>query len=253
VLPRRLVKRAMHGTRMLSWQEIRQFYGREVVNLRHEGRWVFLNTLFSVSEAVMYMQARPVGCGAGCCSWRRCVLSDCPAALHATLTLPPPNTSCPRTQRPAPAPQLVDRLDYGAFTSSSAGAMSYTGLYRLVSKALYRTHVEGKLKREIMQVRWGCRRVEKHGCEACGCGGAGGVVVRLHARAARAPRANTRAAVCCDARQAPEKFVQPDPEMAATLLDQKEAGKMLLLITNRCACVCLRRRWWAARLVCAVV
>jgi hypothetical protein len=27
--------------------------------------------------------------------------------------------------------------------------------------------------------------------------------------------------------------VQPDPEMAATLLDQKEAGKMLLLITNR--------------------
>lgn len=46
----------MHGTRMMGWQEIRQFYGREVVNLRNEGRWVFLNTLFSVSEAVMYMQ-----------------------------------------------------------------------------------------------------------------------------------------------------------------------------------------------------
>lgn len=58
----RLVKRAMHGTRMMSWQEIRQFYGREVVNLRHEGRWVFLNTLFSVSEAVMYMQV----CGCVC-------------------------------------------------------------------------------------------------------------------------------------------------------------------------------------------
>lgn len=28
----------------------------QVVNLRNEGRWVFLNTLFSVSEAVMYMQ-----------------------------------------------------------------------------------------------------------------------------------------------------------------------------------------------------
>jgi hypothetical protein len=55
---RRLVKRAMHGTRMMGWQEIRQFYGREVVNLRNEGRWVFLNTLFSVSEAVMYMQVR---------------------------------------------------------------------------------------------------------------------------------------------------------------------------------------------------
>jgi hypothetical protein len=54
----RLVKRAMHGTRMMSWQEIREQYGREVVNLRNEGRWVFLNTLFSVSEAVMYMQVR---------------------------------------------------------------------------------------------------------------------------------------------------------------------------------------------------
>lgn len=59
----RLVKRAMHGTRMMSWQEIRELYGREVVNLRNEGRWVFLNTLFSVSEAVMYMQARRGGFG----------------------------------------------------------------------------------------------------------------------------------------------------------------------------------------------
>jgi len=49
--------------------------------------------------------------------------------------------------------QLVDRLDYGAFTTSAAGTMSYQGLYKLVSKALYRTHVEGKLKREIIQVR----------------------------------------------------------------------------------------------------
>lgn len=52
----RLVKRAMHGTRMLSWSEIRELYGREVVHLKNEGRWVFLNTLFSVSEGVMYMQ-----------------------------------------------------------------------------------------------------------------------------------------------------------------------------------------------------
>lgn len=53
------VKRAMHGTRMLSWSQIRDQYGRELVNLRNESRWVFLNTLFSVSEAVMYMQVRP--------------------------------------------------------------------------------------------------------------------------------------------------------------------------------------------------
>lgn len=43
-------------------QEIRELYGREVVNLRNEGRWVFLNTLFSVSEAVMYMQVGAWAC-----------------------------------------------------------------------------------------------------------------------------------------------------------------------------------------------
>jgi hypothetical protein len=52
----------MHGTRMLSWQEIRQQYGREKVQLRNEGRWVFLNTLFSVSEAVIYMQVEHPPC-----------------------------------------------------------------------------------------------------------------------------------------------------------------------------------------------
>jgi hypothetical protein len=30
----------MHGTRTMSWQEIRSTYGREVVSLRNEGRWV---------------------------------------------------------------------------------------------------------------------------------------------------------------------------------------------------------------------
>jgi hypothetical protein len=52
------VKRAQHGTRMLSWAELRATYGRELVKLANEGRYTFLNTLFSVSEAVMYMQAR---------------------------------------------------------------------------------------------------------------------------------------------------------------------------------------------------
>lgn len=33
-----------------------EIYGRELVDLRNESRWEFLNTLFSVSEAVMYMQ-----------------------------------------------------------------------------------------------------------------------------------------------------------------------------------------------------
>ena len=56
---RRYVKRAMHGTRMMTWGQLRATYGRELVNLRDESRWVFLNTLFSVSEAVMYAQVCP--------------------------------------------------------------------------------------------------------------------------------------------------------------------------------------------------
>ncbi|MEW5300941.1 MAG: hypothetical protein WDW36_003832 [Sanguina aurantia] len=142
-----LVKRAMHGTRMLSWSEIRELYGREVVNLRNEGRWVFLNTLFSVSEAVMYMQ-------------------------------------------------LVDRLDEGKFVSSGS-AVSYQQLYGLVAKALYRTHVEGKLKSEIIQVFDPLDPDDTP----------------------QLPKP-------------PEKYVELDPEMAQTLMDQRDSGKQLLLITN---------------------
>ncbi|CAN6548352.1 unnamed protein product [Malus baccata var. baccata] len=50
------VKRAMHGTSMLSNRAVSEMYGRELVDLRKETRWEFLNTLFSVSEAVAYMQ-----------------------------------------------------------------------------------------------------------------------------------------------------------------------------------------------------
>lgn len=109
----RLVKRAMHGTRMLTWQEIRKAYGREVVNLRNEGRWVFLNTLFSVSEAVMFAQlvdrldqgspfsgapygamSYQVGGGKGCCAAFTAnftaahdALPVCPFISHNTHTL----------------------------------------------------------------------------------------------------------------------------------------------------------------------
>lgn len=41
---------------MMSPAEVREQYGRELVNLRNESRFVFLNTLFSISEAVLYMQ-----------------------------------------------------------------------------------------------------------------------------------------------------------------------------------------------------
>lgn len=51
--------------------------------------------------------------------------------------------------------QLVDRLDQGAFGFGAGGTggaqLTYQGLYRMVAKALYRTHVEGKLKGEIIK------------------------------------------------------------------------------------------------------
>ncbi|KAI3686952.1 hypothetical protein L1987_80642 [Smallanthus sonchifolius] len=126
------VKRAMHGTKLLSTRALSEIYGRELVDLRKESRWEFLNTLFSVSEAVAYMQ-------------------------------------------------MVDRLDEGII-SPDLGALDYKGLYKAVGKALFRAHVEGQLKSEIMSK--------------------------------------------------PELFVEPDPELPLALLDQKESGKKLLLITN---------------------
>ncbi|KAE8734212.1 HAD-superfamily hydrolase isoform 3 [Hibiscus syriacus] len=126
------VKRAMHGTKMLSTQAVSEIYGRELVDLRKESQWEFLNTLFSVSEAVAFMQ-------------------------------------------------MVDRLDDGTIPAD-LGPLDYKGLYKAVGKALFRAHVEGQLKSEIMSK--------------------------------------------------PELFVEPDPELPLALLDQKEAGKKLLLITN---------------------
>ncbi|KAI9123271.1 hypothetical protein K1719_006160 [Acacia pycnantha] len=125
------IKRAMHGTRMLSNRALSEMYGRELVDLKNS-RWDFLNTFFSVSEAVAYLQ-------------------------------------------------LVDRLDDGVI-SPDLGPLDYKGLYKAVGKALFRAHVEGRLKSEIMSK--------------------------------------------------PEQFVEPDPELPLALLDQKEAGKKLLLITN---------------------
>ncbi|XP_010558821.2 PREDICTED: 5'-nucleotidase domain-containing protein 4-like, partial [Tarenaya hassleriana] len=126
------VKRVMHGTNMLSNRAVSEIYGRELVDLRNPSRWEFLNTFFSVSEGVAYMQ-------------------------------------------------MVDRLDEGAISADLA-PLDYKGLYKAVGKALFRAHVEGRLKNEIMS--------------------------------------------------RPDLFVEPDPELPLALLDQKEAGKKLLLITN---------------------
>ena len=49
------VKRAVHGTRTLGFTEVRDIYAREPVDLS-DARWVFMNTLFSLSEATLYSQ-----------------------------------------------------------------------------------------------------------------------------------------------------------------------------------------------------
>lgn len=49
------VKRAFHGTRPMSYEDQRAAYSRTIVDLA-DARFVFLNTLFSLSEACMYCQ-----------------------------------------------------------------------------------------------------------------------------------------------------------------------------------------------------
>ena len=49
------IKKAYHGTERLEHSTMREVYTRTLVDLG-EPRWVFLNTLFSLSEASMYMQ-----------------------------------------------------------------------------------------------------------------------------------------------------------------------------------------------------
>ena len=122
------VKRAFHGTTPLDFDMQRQTYQRILVDLS-DNRWQFLNTLFSISAACMYMQ-------------------------------------------------LVDLMDAGKLSES----MSYHALYEEVQSTLDTAHMEGRLKKEIVA--------------------------------------------------SPEHFVDVDEEMPLTLLDQKMAGRKLLLITN---------------------
>lgn len=122
------VKRAYHGTRLLDFDVQRRAYARTLVDLGSP-RWRFLNTLFSISEACLYMQ-------------------------------------------------LVDLLDQGRLS----GGMGYSDLFRRVRRSLDEAHMEGRLKAEVIAE--------------------------------------------------PERFVELDADIPLALLDQKEAGKKLLLITN---------------------
>jgi HAD superfamily 5'-nucleotidase-like hydrolase len=122
------VKHAFHGTKPIEFESKKQMYRDTLVDLS-DRRWVFMNTLFSISEACMYMQ-------------------------------------------------LVDLLDDGLVNQ----VRGYDELYQFVRRSLDEAHVEGQLKRDIMSD--------------------------------------------------PERFVELDQDLALALLDQKFAGKKLLLITN---------------------
>ncbi|HYE95336.1 MAG TPA: HAD-IG family 5'-nucleotidase, partial [Rubricoccaceae bacterium] len=122
------VQRAFHGTRPLPYDVLRETYARTLVDL-HDRRWRFMNTLFSISEAGLYLQ-------------------------------------------------LVDLLDAGRLPER----VGYDDLYAVVRRTLDDAHLEGLLKAEIIQD--------------------------------------------------PARFVDLDPEVPLTLLDQKEAGKKVILITN---------------------
>lgn len=122
------IKQAVHGRRALPFDALRHQYARSIVDLT-ESRWVFLNTLFSLSEANMFLY-------------------------------------------------LVDQLDAGKVPSPHG----YDAIYGAVKTALDEAHMEGRMKAEII--------------------------------------AN------------PDRFVDLDPGTAQALLDQRDAGKTLLLITN---------------------
>ncbi len=49
------IKKAMHGTLLMSYEDQRALYSGSLIDLANE-RWLFLNTLFSLSEACMYCQ-----------------------------------------------------------------------------------------------------------------------------------------------------------------------------------------------------
>ena len=122
------VKTAFHGTTQLSHADQREAYRQTLVDL-HDARWQFLNTLFSISEAGIYLQ-------------------------------------------------LVDLLDAGKLPA----AIGYEDLYAVVRKTLDEAHLEGLLKADILAD--------------------------------------------------PARFIEPDPDVPLALLDQKNAGKKVLLITN---------------------
>ena len=96
--------------------------------------------------------------------------------------------------------QMVERLDQGSDLGPGI-APTYPALHALVAKALFRTHVEGKLKVSIKDAL-GLLVTDVHSCP---------------------PQTIICAPWQAEIIQDPAKYVEKDPAMARTLLDQREA------------------------------
>lgn len=147
--------------------------------------------------------------------------------------------------------QMVDRMDQGLLPAQVV-PNTYDALWRLVSKALYRTHVEGKLKARAAATCSSalCPSPSIHSfmlpafrlsvCEGNPCtdwrrlfraSGEGLCCGDTHAvgLAPSLPRICPQAEIIQD----PAAYAELDPDMARTLLDQKQAVRALLLFRGR--------------------
>lgn len=148
------VMRAFHGTRAMSFEEQRETYRHTPIDLA-EPRFVFLNTLFSLSETCFYAQLVDLldnGALSGCMA---------PGALAD-------GQPCSKQE--------------GEDTEVSYPALGYSDLYHQVRLRFDQTHIEGLLKQQVSAD--------------------------------------------------PEPYVDLDADAALALLDQKHAGKRLMLISN---------------------
>ena len=120
--------------------------------------------------------------------------------------------------------QMVDRLDEGLIPPSCGGS-TYSLLHDLVARAIFRTHVEGKLKAEIIQdpARFVGANLRREPLR-CRC---------LSER-------NPKPIFLCADRVTLTLSAVRDPDIARTLLDQREAVRYCILARNRLPSLIMR-------------
>lgn len=152
-----LVKRAMHGSKMLAPLDVQKEYGRDLVQLSNTSRWFFLNTLFSVSEGCLFMQvcpSRPPRCAAAAgrsqaqrAWWPRWWV---PCNAPATVTRSEGRPGMPGTCPPALARACMTRVPHACIPDVKAvhgpgGAVEF-------HQAAHRWYKESAWKSEAVAV-----------------------------------------------------------------------------------------------------